>query len=871
MTIKSTLSLLTFALSIIATPPAYSQLSSQWTQQRIYTSEQLTGFINDSSAYAYSARLLDMPDGTVLSYGYNGGDTFLRADSTPTLLFSPQLASQRGVVSNQWSNARVSTQAVAIATSGFGFGLPLENVYFSDERAMQQVWSNSTPTLPGYRVAQYALDNRDVSLMLRFGTTGVDQGLHLADWSDGNFNLLTNQPLRDPITDERIQGFSQFQKQGERYSFIGNSNSVAFPHQVALYHYESGNITRVFTEQDARSQGVTFSGLGMWNVYTHLGSDGNLLLSQVSYEYPEVLYSVIDGQIQTAARIGQTVSTPFWGDVTLDFIGYGVRDGHDVFFMGSFSNPNTDGSIPAFFLSKNGTLSFIRTFDNSDGYFTLDTFTGNAFTASIANNAADFALYRFSQSSAVPEPGSVALFASLGVMGLAYTRRRNNIALHKAKNSRTLRHFFSLLSISCILLLKSGHFATAQVPHSKNIVYRTADNAQIFGAVGDTTYFPFGVDYDSAGLYLSVYDQNLPYVALNNGSGWQTLLSPQLRPSGAVDTPFTRVYDMGGGRVLASQAPLGAPYLNQTYLVAGNSALPLAQNSPAPSAYAVFAASGRDGMQDQRLSFYASDEFSPAQSAFYNSNGGSAQRVASAPFFDPVSGKELLDIWDTQPYLDGVLFRASYADVGTYPRTYGLYTIQNHSLQRLFTLPELLPSSPQVPYSFTDPTVVSGSNILLTVENDNNGRNDLYYVNGNLEASRIKTYAETLEGMPGYIQNYQYALDGDAVALLYTMQADDGVNSRRYHVLMRYREGNYEVIERFGDNTGQSYVLNQFYRGNLLLTEQRYNLDYASRYENFVLHYTLSAPVPEPSALIYALVCVAGLAYTRRRRKNRSL
>jgi|GEM_PF-5640088 len=37
-------------------------------------------------------------------------------------------------------------------------------------------------------------------------------------------------------------------------------------------------------------------------------------------------------------------------------------------------------------------------------------------------------LFRYTFPATVPEPGSVALFASLGVMGMAYTRRRNNIA-----------------------------------------------------------------------------------------------------------------------------------------------------------------------------------------------------------------------------------------------------------------------------------------------------------------------------------------------------------------------------------------------------------------------------------------------------------
>ena len=407
----------------------------------------------------------------------------------------------------------------------------------------------------------------------------------------------------------------------------------------------------------------------------------------------------------------------------------------------------------------------------------------------------------------------------------------------------------------------------AQGYRPKQIAYQTSQSLEVFGFEADTSDSRVEVDFDSAGLYLTSYQNDLPYVSLNNGSSWRTLLSPDVRPAGRDQEPFRSIIEMGGGKVLAAQDWSSAQYVTTTYLTDGNAVTPLLVSGGAINRFTQLDNIPRRQMEDNRLSFRIFNSGPSLFSAFYDLQGDTSQLQYQSPYIDPISGQRMYTPRDIQPYTEGIVFSSAFVQPNDFREIDGVYQVYQGSLDRLFTFSDLFPGIEQQGIHFVDNLTFSDGNFFFDLSAFDHSYNGTYYVGSDLRPIRLIGDQDSLSGVPGRFWVRQSMFSGDTAAFhlfYYDVEATTPTHGDAFVV---WRNGQYEVMDLFPSQNGLSYRLNHFYRGELFIGEQDY-YNNPTGGENFTLYrYTLAASVPEPSALIFGLAGIVGLTYMRRKRR----
>lgn len=323
---------------------------------------------------------------------------------------------------------RALSDGKALVVPGRGNNTSIEYVYISDGTNAHSIVANTD---------WGGLDSRTVHLA---STSFVEGNLYATVTTNSNYNAfylvekrgndvltrLNSAPLIDPRFDFVIDSIQEILPITYGIAFLSSGTNG-----VSLYKYHDGEVAPLF---DSGS-----SLFGDRNIYIReliqtsvIPQDGFLFRYQNPTLATEGIGQYEDNVFIKILEKGQ--SLPNNGGIIHSIVSASL-DNNDILLQVVLDNGTSFPDETALVYYREGKFQVI------DRYFSGGTFSmpfrGNSlmdnsfvFTEYYANESGGYGGYRVSLYSAVPEPGIFALFASFGVMGLMYTRRRNKTNHH---------------------------------------------------------------------------------------------------------------------------------------------------------------------------------------------------------------------------------------------------------------------------------------------------------------------------------------------------------------------------------------------------------------------------------------------------------
>ena len=419
----------------------------------------------------------------------------------------------------------------------------------------------------------------------------------------------------------------------------------------------------------------------------------------------------------------------------------------------------------------------------------------------------------------------------------------------------------SLCSTSTVSCFAQGY-------RSKQTIYSHEQSQQLFGFEAHGSNYGVQTDYDSYGTYLTVSNNELAYASYNNGSVWNRIVAPEITHDITNSRPFRRIVETGGGKALASTEPFRDARINSTFVTDNNSASRIGSYPPNSFIRATISDLHPNSMRDGELVFTGYGLPLSYPTGLFEYSNGSSQLVYNQRFIDPQTGQSLNGIHDAQLYTDGIVFHSDYVDPALDARQYGVFTVQNGQLNRLFNLRDILGNDFQSALLFSNSLQYSAGNFLLNTIDFDRYTRDTYFVGSDRQALNVFDVYDTIPELNGSISNIQSLLDGDVVLQLCEVSIENAGNWERVFALVRWQNGQYEIIDTLDAPENTVHILQKFAYGQAFIARDYSDTGPSNAFAYSIVQYNLNA-VPEPgSVALFACLAVMGLAYTRRKRRN---